>query len=149
MSFDLRRAEPGRPSVITWLVAVPFVVFAFLVVAVATETSAVMRLDLRGLGVLDLLAQLLRAHEELLLLVALGLGDELAEVLLLAADRLVRRDRGSSLLVRTDQLVDELGGLASTVLGSAYGVGVVSQDSGVNHRLSLSPDSRPFFSPLG
>ncbi|KAA1380446.1 YegS/Rv2252/BmrU family lipid kinase [Aeromicrobium fastidiosum] len=46
MSFDLRRAEPGRPSVITWLVAVPSVVFAFLVVAVATETSAVMRLDL-------------------------------------------------------------------------------------------------------
>jgi YegS/Rv2252/BmrU family lipid kinase len=46
MSFDLRRAEPGRPSVITWLVAVPTVVFAFLAVAVATDTRAVIRLDL-------------------------------------------------------------------------------------------------------
>ena len=46
MTFDLRRAEPGRPSVITWLVAVPAVVFAFLAVAVATDTRAVMRLDL-------------------------------------------------------------------------------------------------------
>ncbi|MET0766636.1 MAG: YegS/Rv2252/BmrU family lipid kinase [Aeromicrobium sp.] len=45
MSFDLRRAEPGRPSVIAWLIAVPTVVFAFLVVCVATETSAVLRLD--------------------------------------------------------------------------------------------------------
>ncbi|MFC5676771.1 YegS/Rv2252/BmrU family lipid kinase [Aeromicrobium endophyticum] len=47
MSFDLRRAEPGRPSVITWLVAVPAVVFAFVTVAVATDTSAVLRLDAR------------------------------------------------------------------------------------------------------
>lgn len=46
MSIDLRRAEPGRPSVITWLVAVPTIVFAFLAVAVSTDTTAIIRLDL-------------------------------------------------------------------------------------------------------
>lgn len=45
MSFDLRRAEPGRPSVISWLIAVPAAVFAFFAVAVATDTPAVLRLD--------------------------------------------------------------------------------------------------------
>jgi YegS/Rv2252/BmrU family lipid kinase len=47
MSFDLRRAEPGRASVITWLVAVPSVVFVLVALAVATDTSAVLRLDAR------------------------------------------------------------------------------------------------------
>jgi YegS/Rv2252/BmrU family lipid kinase len=45
MTFDLRRAEPGRPSVIAWLIAVPAVVFAFLVVCITTDTSAILRLD--------------------------------------------------------------------------------------------------------
>ncbi len=45
MSFDLRRAEPGRPSVIAWLIAVPAVVFAFLAVAIATDTQAILQLD--------------------------------------------------------------------------------------------------------
>jgi YegS/Rv2252/BmrU family lipid kinase len=45
VTFDLRRAEPGRPSVIPWLIAVPTVVFAFLVVAIATDTPAILKLD--------------------------------------------------------------------------------------------------------
>ena len=45
MSFDLRRAEPGRPSVIAWLVALPTIVFAFFAVAVSTDTTAILKLD--------------------------------------------------------------------------------------------------------
>jgi YegS/Rv2252/BmrU family lipid kinase len=45
VSFDLRRAQPGRPAVLVWLLSVPVVVFAFLAVAVGTEMSALTRLD--------------------------------------------------------------------------------------------------------
>ncbi|MET0450136.1 MAG: YegS/Rv2252/BmrU family lipid kinase [Aeromicrobium sp.] len=45
MTFDLRRAEPGRPSVIGWLIAIPAVVFLFLAICIATDTSAILRLD--------------------------------------------------------------------------------------------------------
>jgi YegS/Rv2252/BmrU family lipid kinase len=47
MTFDLRRAEPGRPSVITWLLAVPAVVFVVLAICIATDASPVLRLDAR------------------------------------------------------------------------------------------------------
>jgi YegS/Rv2252/BmrU family lipid kinase len=45
MTFDLRRAEPGRPSVIGWLIGVPAVVFVVLAVCIATDASAILRLD--------------------------------------------------------------------------------------------------------
>ena len=45
MTFDLRRAEPGRPSVIAWLLGVPSAVFVFLAVCIATDTPAIVRLD--------------------------------------------------------------------------------------------------------
>lgn len=45
MAFDLRRAEPGRPSVLAWLLAVPALVFVFLAVAVGTDTPAILQLD--------------------------------------------------------------------------------------------------------
>jgi YegS/Rv2252/BmrU family lipid kinase len=45
MTFDLRRAEPGRPSVIMWLLAVPAVVFVFLAVSIGTDTPAILKLD--------------------------------------------------------------------------------------------------------
>ena len=45
MTFDLRRAEHGRPSVILWLLAVPTVVFVFFAACIATDTPAILRLD--------------------------------------------------------------------------------------------------------
>ncbi len=90
-------------------------------------------LRLRGLGVLDLLAELLRTREQLGLLVALGLRDQLAEVLLLSAYGLEYRDRRPALLVSGNELVDDVSGLAAAALGCSYGVGVFSQDSGVDH----------------
>ena len=45
MTFDLRRAEPGRSSVTAWLLGVPTVVFVFLAVCIATDTTAILRLD--------------------------------------------------------------------------------------------------------
>ena len=45
MTFDLRRAEPGRPSVIPLLMVVPAIVFVFFAVCIATDTSAILRLD--------------------------------------------------------------------------------------------------------
>lgn len=47
MAFDLRRAEPGRPSILAWLVAVPAAIYVFLAVCVATQTSAIIDLDQR------------------------------------------------------------------------------------------------------
>lgn len=45
MAFDLRRAEPGRPSVLAWLVAVPATIFAILALCIAFDVSAVLKLD--------------------------------------------------------------------------------------------------------
>ncbi|MRJ75582.1 phosphatase PAP2 family protein [Aeromicrobium sp. SMF47] len=45
MTLDLRRADPGRPAVLAWVLAVPTLIFAILAVCVATEASPVMRLD--------------------------------------------------------------------------------------------------------
>jgi YegS/Rv2252/BmrU family lipid kinase len=45
MTFDLRRAEPGRSSVMAWLLIVPAVVFAALAVCIATDASPILRLD--------------------------------------------------------------------------------------------------------
>ncbi|MCW2831184.1 MAG: PA-phosphatase [Aeromicrobium sp.] len=45
MTFDLRRAEPGRPSVLWWILAVPVTMLAFLATCIATDTPAILRLD--------------------------------------------------------------------------------------------------------
>jgi YegS/Rv2252/BmrU family lipid kinase len=45
MTFDLRRAEPGRSSVMAWLLIVPTIVFAFFATCIATDTHAILRLD--------------------------------------------------------------------------------------------------------
>lgn len=45
MPFDLRRAEPGRPAVLVWLLTVPIALFTFLAIAVGTGTDAIVRLD--------------------------------------------------------------------------------------------------------
>jgi YegS/Rv2252/BmrU family lipid kinase len=47
VAFDLRRAEPGRPSLLWWLLGIPAALFTFLVVAVVTDTPAVVDLDQR------------------------------------------------------------------------------------------------------
>ncbi|MCL3817217.1 phosphatase PAP2 family protein [Aeromicrobium wangtongii] len=47
MTFDLRRAEPGRSSVMTWLLIVPTIVFAFFATCIATDTPAILRTDAR------------------------------------------------------------------------------------------------------
>lgn len=45
MAFDLRRAEPGRPSILAWLVAVPATIFVALAVCIALDVSPLLRLD--------------------------------------------------------------------------------------------------------
>lgn len=43
------------------------------------------------------------------------------------------------MLVRPDQLINEISRQSTALLGCTHGIGVVSQDSGVDHRASLSP----------
>lgn len=45
MAFDLRRAEPGRPSVLAWLVAVPTAIFAILAICIALDVPAIIDVD--------------------------------------------------------------------------------------------------------
>ena len=66
-----------------------------------------------------------------------GLGDELADVLLLGSYRLERRDGRPAALVGGHEVVDQLGGRAATALGRAQRIGVVAQKSGIDHAISL------------
>lgn len=43
------------------------------------------------------------------------------------------------MLIRPDQLINEIGRQSTALLGCTHGIGVVSQNSGVDHRASLSP----------
>ena len=45
MSFDLRRAEPSRRSILLWVLAVPATIFVLLAIAVQTTMSDLIRLD--------------------------------------------------------------------------------------------------------
>ncbi len=79
-----------------------------------------------GLGLLDLLRQLLRAVEQRLALVTLRAGDRLADRLLLGAARLERTERGSPPLVQVEQLLDDGVVLAACTLARAQPVRVGS-----------------------
>ena len=93
---------------------------------------------LRGLGVLDLLAELLGTRQQLSLFVALRLGDQLSKVFLLTSYGLEGRDCRPSSKLRGQEFVDDIGRLATAALSGSYGVWVVSQNSGVDHASSLS-----------
>ncbi|MBC7632189.1 diacylglycerol kinase family protein [Aeromicrobium sp.] len=45
MSFDLRRAEPRRPSILIWMLAVPLALFGFLSVCIGLDASFLLRID--------------------------------------------------------------------------------------------------------
>jgi YegS/Rv2252/BmrU family lipid kinase len=114
MSFDLRRAEPGRPSVITWLVAVPAVVFALVAVAVATDLRPVLRLDAT---VADRAYDVTAGHPGLvdfLQVVAVVFSNWACAIVLalLAVYALVRRERAVALWV----LLSGLAGIGGNAL---------------------------------
>ena len=89
--------------------------------------------DLGGLRVLDLGGQRLGLREQGLLLLALGLRDQLAELLLLGPLGLEGADGGAAGGVGGEGPVHDVGGESPLGLGGAYAVGVVSQDSWVDH----------------
>ena len=90
-------------------------------------------LALRGLGRLDLGGERLGAGEQLLLLLALGLRDLLAQLLLLGALGLEVRDRRAAGRVGGQRPVDDLVGQPALGLGGADAVGVVTEDARVDH----------------
>ena len=90
-------------------------------------------LVLGGLGLLDLGGQRLGPGEQLLLLLALRLRDQLAELLLLAALGLELHDRLPARGVGRERPVHDLVGQAPLGLGGSYAVGVVSEDARVDH----------------
>jgi hypothetical protein len=87
-----------------------------------------------GVGVLDLLRQLLRAVEELLPLLTLGLGDRPAEGLLLGPQRLERAQRLPPSLVELDQPLDDGVVLTAGALAGPQPVRVVTKGPQVDHR---------------
>src|SRR5262249_3873580 len=93
---------------------------------------------------LDRGGQLARLGQQLLLLVTRGLGDELAERLLLGA-QLVEADAGGpASLVGQQQHVDTADVLATGALGRTDTVGVLTEQAKVNHISRLPvPASRP------
>jgi hypothetical protein len=80
----------------------------------------------------------LGAGEQLLLLVALGLRDQLAELLLLGPLGLEVGDRRPARGVRGDGPVHDVGGQPALGLGGAHAVGVVSEHLRVDHVARLS-----------
>ena len=87
----------------------------------------------RDLGRLHLRRELLRPRQHGGLLVPLGPGHLLAEVLLLCAQGLEVDDRRAARLVRRDQLVDQFGRFAARRLGAPDSVGVGTQQLRVDH----------------
>ncbi|MDH6550179.1 hypothetical protein M2162_004276 [Streptomyces sp. SAI-041] len=93
----------------------------------------VVRLALGGLGGLDVGLELLRLLEQLGTLLRSGLGDELAERLLLGT-QLVEADAGRPApLVGRQEGVDEGDVLSTGALGRAHSVGVLTEQAKVNH----------------
>jgi hypothetical protein len=72
------------------------------------------------------------------LLVTARLGDLAAEVLLLGAELVVARDRLAAARVRGDHGIDEALVLPRARWRRAYGVGVVTDESGIEHARSVS-----------
>ncbi len=86
-----------------------------------------------GVGGLDVGLELFGALEQLGLLVAGGLGDQLAELLLLGS-QLVEADAGGPApLVGRQESVDERDVLSTGALGRAHTVGVLTKQAKVNH----------------
>ena len=95
-------------------------------------------LGLRGLRGLHVGGQRLGAGQQLGLLVALGPGDLLAQLLLLRAQVLEVGDRGTPGGVRLEGAVDDLGGQPTLLLGRTDQVGVVAEHAWVDHRTRIS-----------
>lgn len=95
-------------------------------------------LVLLGVGRLDVGGQLARLLQQLGLLVARGLGDELAERLLLGTE-LVEADAGRPApLVGRQERVDERDVLSTGALGRAHTVGVLTEQAKVNHAVKAT-----------
>ncbi|CAL2067135.1 protein of unknown function [Streptomyces murinus] len=87
-----------------------------------------------GVGGLDVGLELLGPLEQLGLLVGGGLGDQLAELLLLGT-QFVEADAGRPApLVGGQEGVDERDILSTSTLGRAHTVGVLTEQAKVNHR---------------
>jgi hypothetical protein len=86
-----------------------------------------------GVGLLDLGRELLRLCDQGGLLVLRGLRDLLAERVLLGAQRLERRDGGTTRGICGDRVVDEGGGLPARLLRALDQVGVLAEQHGVDH----------------
>ena len=93
----------------------------------------VLRLVLLGVGGLDLLGQGLGALEQSGLLLALGLGDLLAQALLLVAQLVETGAGGPAPFVGGEQGVDQVDVLATGALGGAHSVRVLTKQAKVNH----------------
>lgn len=104
------------------------------------------RLVLLGVGRLDVGGEPARLLEQLGLLVGGGLGDELADALLLGT-QLVEADAGRPApLVGGEEGVDKGDVLSTGALGGANTVGVLTKQAKVNHPTRLpvrGSDSRP------
>ncbi len=90
----------------------------------------------RGLGCLGGLhvgGEGLGAREKLLLLVPLGLRDQLAQLLLLGPLRLEVRDRGPPGRVGGERPVHDIVGETALGLRGAHAVRLVAEDPGINH----------------
>ena len=107
---------------------------------------------LGGLGLLDLGGERLGLREQRLLLVALGLRDQLAELLLLAALGLELDDRRTPCGVGGERAVHDLVGQPALGLGGTDAVGVVSEDARVDHgrkAIRVAPRRRAGDTPAG
>ncbi len=94
-------------------------------------------LGLLGVGGLHLGGEHGGALEQLRLLLALGLGDQLAQLLLLVAQLVEAGTGRPAALVGTEERVDKADVLSSGALRSAHTVGVLTKQAKVNHRASL------------
>lgn len=86
-----------------------------------------------GVGGLDLLGERLGALQQGGLLLALGLGDLLAERLLLVAELVEATARGPPPFVGGEEGVDQVDVLATDALRGAHSVRVLTEQAKVNH----------------
>lgn len=100
-------------------------------------------LGLLGVGGLDLGGQVLGALQQGGLLLALGLGDLLAEALLLIAQFVEPTARGPAALVGCEECVDQVDVLATGALRGAHSVRVLTKQAKVNHGPSLPVQPPP------
>ncbi len=110
---------------------------------------------LRGLvllrvGGLHRAGQFPGAAQQFVLLLARGLRDELAELLLLGAEFVEADTGGPAPLVGGEHRVDEVDVLSTGALGGARTVGVLTEQAKVNHpaRVPVAPSAARFDIPL-